>query len=427
VAFARPKERRRQSLQNKRLWVDEAHPKGGSFLLIMNKNMIQVNKLLLITYEYESFINGGVGRVINGLTHMLKSKLDFDIFLLNSDYVNKKWNAKIFKIKNGKSIKKTFKCELISLLMKLIHKEKYNLIHFFHSGLEVASIIKAIRHSFPAIKLLYSCHSISRYDQHIRNTCNTNVESEDYILKECDHLHLLNNFSLRIVNEIYPFTVKSKPISIIPNGIEEKEFTHISMLMKKVIHRKFPHNILVVCQTRWSFGKGLEYLLKAIPYVIKCNNNIRFIISGRKKKSWERGYADFINSVNKLIEPVKHNIIIFNWLNDIKRNTLFSVADLCVMPSLLEYFPYSILEPMICKVPIVSSRLESVSEILESKKEVLFYDTLNPRELAEKILVLAGNKNLQYQFKESAYHRVKTLYSWETIVKKYISMYRSIL
>ena len=75
--------------------------------------------------------------------------------------------------------------------------------------------------------------------------------------------------------------------------------------------------------------------------------------------------------LDKKIEALSSNVFILSWLNEAKRNTLFSMANLVVMPSLLEYFPYSILEPAICNLPIISSKIKCVTEIFKNEKECL--------------------------------------------------------
>lgn len=392
-------------------------------------DMSQEYKLLFITYEYDKFINGGVGRVINGLTGELSLKSDFDIFLLNTKAASKKWTAKLFRIENRKCRAKSFKSDYTKVFIRLVEKEKYGLIHFMHSGQKIAALVKNIKEHYPGIKLIYSCHSISRYDRKLRNTCPTNVESEDFIFNECDHIHLLNRTSLGLLEQTYPRITEKTPVTIIPNGIEEEKFRKIYPPMKrkleKVLHKQ--ENLLVVCMTRWSYGKGLEYFLDAIPGVVKEVRGIQFVIAGKKKESWENGYTGYLKMVEEKIDAVKEFVTVFGWLDDKRRNTLYAVADIWVMPSLLEYFPYSIMEPAVCKIPIISSRIDSVTELLKENEECLFFEPGNNRELAGKIVCLCRNRKLREQLRNNAYNKLHNDYRWHTITEMYLNMYKKLL
>ena len=96
------------------------------------------------------------------------------------------------------------------------------------------------------------------------------------------------------------------------------------------------------------------------------------------------------------------------------------------MPSQLEYFPYGILEPMVCKVPIVSSRIDSVTELLDEDEECLFYDSTNAEELAEKLRYLLNHPETGHSIAEKAFSKVTSLYNWNVVCHQYAEMYAAI-
>lgn len=53
-------------------------------------------RVLFVTFEFDKYIAGGVGRVINGIVPMLREKIDLQILLL---LVKK---HRVYKMKNGK-------------------------------------------------------------------------------------------------------------------------------------------------------------------------------------------------------------------------------------------------------------------------------------------------------------------------------------
>jgi glycosyltransferase involved in cell wall biosynthesis len=382
-------------------------------------------KILFITFEYGRAISGGIGRVINSLDPFLREKIELQIMLVRNYRMFKFTRIYRFPNKNRVTSYHHFQPKL---LINLIKKENYDAVHIFHVSIISAAVVKTICSHFPRLKIIYSCHSIAKYESKVRYNHPDMLQYEDLILRHADHLHLLNQTSLNYLKEAYPFIAEKKPHSIIPNGIEEASFQKKDPRFARKMNQLLKKNgkVTVLCMTRWSWGKGLEYLLDAIPEVVRLHPNIQFIITGRRLISWEYRYWDYLQKINRKIAGLGDYVIPMGWMNDRQRNLLLSLADIWVMPSQLEYFPYSILEPMIARVPIISTRIESVVEMLSDNEECLFYEPTRPDQLAERILTLIQNPDLRRKLAENAYHKAKE-YHWRSISEMYFEMYRNVI
>jgi len=383
------------------------------------------SKVLLITFEYGSVIAGGIGRVTNGIVFNMGKEIEYHVLHLQYNILMIQWYGYIYKAHNKKN-KILYKGPYIKVLLKAIKKEKYDTVHILANSKNMVECIKNIKEFYPQVKIIYSCHSIAKYEIGIRNNKEEEIDSESFIVNNASHIQLLNNTSLNFLKDSYAEVAQNKPISIIPNGIEENEYKLIDTKWQDELLKELDkeNNLIVLCMSRWSFGKGLEYLLEAVPHVTEHYKNVKFLLVGRKTSSWENKVKDYVTMIDKKISKLS-NVVTFGWLTDIERNTIMSLADLWIMPSLLEYFPYSILEPMVCKIPIISSRIDSVVELLEENKECLFYSPQNPTELAEKILMLACNAESRNEMANNAYKKVKQIYKWELISQLYLNMYQS--
>jgi glycosyltransferase involved in cell wall biosynthesis len=155
--------------------------------------------------------------------------------------------------------------------------------------------------------------------------------------------------------------------------------------------------------------------------------NIKVVVVGRKQNSWEHKVGDYVKSIDDQIAQLIPKVISMGWVNDMERNSLFKLADICVMPSEMEYFPYSILEPMASKVPIISSALPCVEEMLEKDLECLFFTPLQEKELAEQLIKLARDPKLRNSLADASFEKVVQMYSWKGIANQYIKYYCDIL
>ena len=395
----------------------------------MDNNKKESLKVLIITHDYKHKIGGGVGRVINGFMPWLAEKTEVVVFQLQ-------WNRWIFGwtvyyyVRNrlGERVKKYLRRNSLPLLRRLLCRGNYNIVHFIHNSPQTAECIELIKKHFPSMKIIYSCHNIAKYEKEIRHSSGAHLASESCIFHNINHLHLLNKTSGFYLKQSYPELSGSQKVSFIPNGIDEKDFHKQDIRWKKNIEAMLKGNeIKIVCLSRWSYGKGLEYLLMAVPYLAACSDNFKIILAGRKKRSWENGVGGYVAMINDRLSAVKDYVIDLDWLDDGRRNALLSMADIWVMPSHLEYFPYSVLEPMINKIPIVSARIDAVTELLEEEKDCLFYEPADAVQLSEKIIYLIENPAVRRQLAMNSYEKASRLLKWETISRQYLKMYHSVL
>ncbi|HEX3043691.1 MAG TPA: glycosyltransferase family 4 protein [Bacillota bacterium] len=398
-------------------------------------------KILFITLEYGKEISGGIGRVVNSLSLALETNIDLQIMLLRNFRVIK--YTRIYRFHQQKWVKRILGHFRPQILINLIQKEHFDAVHLFHVSPVTAEVVKIIKQFFPELKIIYSCHSIAKYESDIRNIHPRLPRDEAFILGQINHLHLLNQSSLQYFEAAYGPMAGKISYSMIPNGIDAASFQVIDSRFKRKMNRLVYKNskiakgqaingcacareLTVLCMSRWSWGKGLEYLLDAIPLVVAQYPNIRFIITGRRLISWEYRYWDYLQKIRQKMAGLKDYVIPMGWLNDRGRNLLLTLADIWVMPSLLEYFPYSILEPMIAKVPIISSRLDCVEEMLRDNEDCLFYEPTHPEQLAEQIIKLIENPDLRRQLAANAYAKAKA-YQWDHISELYLRMYQRVI
>lgn len=384
-------------------------------------------KILYITLEYGKEICGGVGRVVNGLAASLEQKIHLDVLLIRNFRLIQL--TRFYTIQKDQWTRKICGHFYPGTLIDIIRRGQYDAVHIFHYSVITAKAVKIIKENFPELKIIYSCHSIAKYEEDIRNNHPSLSRYEDFIIRHVHHIHLLNQSSLHYFNHSYPGVLEKLSYSVIPNGIDEDSFQRKDTRFTAKLNRKLDNNgkINILCISRWSWGKGLEYLLDALPLVIRRSKNVQLIIAGRRLISWEYKYLQYLWKIGSKILPLNDHVTALGWLNDQQRNSLMAYADIWVMPSLIEYFPYSILEPMIARVPIISSRVDSVAEILDNDEECLFYNPKDPQQLADKIITLIQNPDLRRKMADKAYQKAKTRYSWIDISGQYLKMYHFVI
>lgn len=377
--------------------------------------MIDPN-VLFVSYEFGPQVSGGVARVINGLSGALLGKLRFDVFLLQWRLALDDFSGDLFR--SGLH-QESFHTHYIETVQKLIQTRGYNVVHIMHSGEHTYALVKALNECGADVKIVFSSHSIAKHEQLIRNSSDRDLFHEDYLLKNSHHIHLLSETAKSWLLNSYPEMAPLADFHIIPNAINCRAAEKVAKLGK-------PEKI-VLCMSRWSHGKGIEYLLDAIPHVVRELPDARFIIAGRKESSWENDVLTYVKKIDAKIEKLSEFIQVLGWITDAEKDLLFAKASVVVMPSEIEYFPYSVLEPAAEKVALVSSRIAGAQEILVENRDCLMYETTDAVELAGKIIQLFRNPAMADALAEHAFENVSSRYTWNRVSDIYCDLYTQVV
>lgn len=103
------------------------------------------------------------------------------------------------------------------------------------------------------------------------------------------------------------------------------------------------------------------------------------------------------------------------------------IADIVVLPSLLEATSLSGLEAMSCGKPLVGSDVGGIPEIIEDGKTGILVHKENPKEIAEAINELLSDEDLAENFGKQARRKAAEEYSWKIVAQKTETIYKKII
>jgi len=204
---------------------------------------------------------------------------------------------------------------------------------------------------------------------------------------------------------------KAKKLVAIHNGLDSDS---INFLNKDEARKKLnlpTDKIIVGTIANFYKTKGLEYFIKAIG---ELNNEkiVGVIIGDGNLRPELEILIDQFNLKNKFILLGK----IENASNYLK------AFDIYISSSLKEGFPYSILEAMSAKLPIVATKVGGVPEMINDKNGILI-EAKNYKLLAEKIKYLMSDQSLAREIAEQAEKDVKENFSKEKMIKATFKLY----
>lgn len=154
--------------------------------------------------------------------------------------------------------------------------------------------------------------------------------------------------------------------------------------------------------------KGLHFLLRAMKDVLEEYPDTKVYVAGNcitgddsfKKKMKIASYGKYLR---ELIEKnnLHENIVFLGNLNAAQMKERYLLSNVFVSPSTMENSPNSVGEAMILGVPVISSRVGGVHNLLEEGKEGILYEAQNVQALSNAIIKVFD----AYEYEDAAVMR----------------------
>lgn len=206
--------------------------------------------------------------------------------------------------------------------------------------------------------------------------------------------------------------------ALIPNGIDFSECP--DDLNPGEFKKKFniPKDAKVVLfLARIHKRKGLDLLVRAFSKI--KSENIKLVITGPDD--------GFLKETLKSVQDLNLNgkVIITGPLYGRDKFQAFTDADLYVLPAIQENYPKSVLEAILCKVPVIIIEDCGIAHLIKDRVGLAIPYNVNALYFAiEKIL---ADSDLIKFFKENSMHLLQEHFSWETHVDKLENLYMDVL
>jgi phosphatidylinositol alpha-mannosyltransferase len=161
--------------------------------------------------------------------------------------------------------------------------------------------------------------------------------------------------------------------------------------------------------------KGVDILLAAIPAVLKEIPNLKVCIAGNGEEK-----QNLENLTKKL--HITDNVRFLGFIAEEDKHRMYRSCKICVVPSRWDCQPISILEAIAFGKPVIASTASN-PEVLEIGKCGLLFNSEDSNDLADKIKILLGDKNLRQDLGRNG-KKISKDYDWDVIASKFFDIYR---
>lgn len=208
----------------------------------------------------------------------------------------------------------------------------------------------------------------------------------------CDGI-ITNTKSIKAIYDSYGWW-NNDYVKVIYNGVES-DFDQVNEFDYSQYIKHSTKPFIVLSTGRLSTQKGFKYLIEAAKDVVKVHPNVYFFIAGKGKLR------------NELLEQIarnnlKSNVFLIGFQENV--SSLLKGTNLFVLPSLYEGMPNSVMEAMAFGIPVISTNVNGVSELMQDKEHGFIIPSADVPSIVNHVLKMVEDENYREMGKAGQSH-----------------------
>ncbi len=304
-------------------------------------------------------------------------------------------------------------------IRKILTERNITLLHTHDDKtLLYGTILKLIT---PSLRIMHTCHSHSNYR---KSTFMRFIEYLRYTLRKKIQVFLMQ-FHMKPILTISKDTkrrlssegINKNDIFVLYNGIDIKKWSPEKG--KPILRDEFnisKDTFIVGTVARITFDKDLPTFYKTAKLTINRFPNIKFIIVGD-------GYGDELYFAKKEVEFLNlENSVYFSGHRTDLEN-IYASFDIFLMTSRTEGLPNTVLEAMAMEVPVVSTSVGGVPEIINSHSNGILCPVGDANALSDALCCLLKNSRMRYEIAKNSRTNIENNFCFYNRVRKLEELY----
>lgn len=359
-------------------------------MYIHHQKVKNMKNILIISTNLKS--RGGIATVVNNIiTSELSNTYKFI-------YLSTHTNGNVFK-KLFYLIKSYLAYPFILIFNDI------SLAHI-HGGMKISFFRKSyflIVGKLFGKKVIYHMHS-AMVEEYMQRCNFIKAKLVKKIFNMYDAIIVISNYWSGVLSKL-----TQKPVILLYNSIP------ISQALTK--RNESAEKLKIFTMGELGKRKGTYDIIEAIKYIQNNNIIIELYGDGDVQKC-----EKLIND-NNLQERIK----IKGWISGNDKGEVFKNSDIYILPSYNEGLPMSILEAMSYGLPVISTPVGGIPEAVEDGVNGFLIQPGDAKALAEKIDILASDKELREKMGQKSYEIAKEKFDINVIIRQLQGIYDELL
>lgn len=316
-----------------------------------------------------------------------------------------KWHCIWIETHIDSSIPKKLKYFIFSLLHFLYYLPSANIVHIHLS--EPMSAFRKMFYFLPSLllrkKIIVHFHSFSS-----ETTLNSKFSSlYKYLFKNSDAIIVLSDKWKKDILKY--FDLSSSKIYIIfnpSNGISMENpysLNHKTILFAGTLNTR----------------KGYEDLLKSFKLLCEQNSDYSLSFAGNGEIDRAKQIASNLGILDK--------VTFHGWLSGDDKKDLFSITSIFCLPSYAEGFPMAVIDALSYGIPVITTPVGGLPDLLDNNYNVLFFTPGNVEELHCTLQNVVNDDSLKLLLSNNGFKIANDTFNIISIARKIDELYQQLL
>ena len=401
----------------------------------MRGNQVDELRILIIVGQFPPMMGGG-GTLAYYLADALSQVSGIRVDVLTSVFKHKPRNEIINRNLTIHRVKFKHTHTLhydgpIQRGLQLCKENNPNVIHGHHMDGSLIGLHLKASYDIPLVVTLHKT-PMAKFDKELwkRNS----IYSYMKLLSKLNMIDVFVAGSKAYQNELLNFGIGKERIKFIYHGIPIEWYKKLARDPKKrtSVTEKLDlkHNqSLLVCPTRIDEKrKGLNVFVRACGLLNKefKEDDFLFLITGTPKNKEEKKYVKTLRNIAENYDI--QNKLYFQSFKADEIPVLFSLAKVCVLPSIREGLGLVLLEALAVDTPVIGSNVLGIEEIIETNEiHGLKFQGNDHDDLFYQLKRILTDNNLVNRIKTKGYERLKNYFNSKIMAQNHIECYKEII
>lgn len=311
-------------------------------------------------------------------------------------------------------------------IKKIIDEFKPDIVHTHAAKSGTLGRLAAYHAGVPVILHTFHGHVFHSYFNPIKTRIF--LEIERYLATKSSTIIAISNKQKEELCYEYKIAPENK-FSVVPLGFDLERFFFDKETKRNAFRNKYglkENNIAVGIIGRLVPVKNHSLYLKAIKMAIEKNPAIKGIIigDGESRDQIENEAKELGLAIS--YESAQNGDVLFtSWIKEIDQ--ALPGLDIVALTSHNEGTPVSLIEAQAAGVPIVSTRVGGIEDIVMEQETALLSGPGDSKKLAENILTLSIDINLRDEMSKKGKNHVSNKFTYNRLVEDMRFLYRNLL
>lgn len=288
-------------------------------------------------------------------------------------------------------------------------KGKPDIIHFAFSNIAIHHLDYLNDVASRSVKLVVSCRGTAERIKplHVPET----KDQLERLLSKADLVHCV---SKNMEEKLGPFGLAAQKAFVNYPSIEPSKFSKNGRMRFQA-----GASLSIVSVGRLCFQKGYAYALQALKILADRKIQFTYHIVGD---------GDDRAMLTYLIEELglRNSVVMHGKAGSEKVLEMLKNADVFLLPSLSEGVSNAVLEAMSMELPVVSTKVGGMPEVIQHGDNGLLTDWRNPQHMAEQLMWLQNNPQKGIVMGKKARLSIEALFSLDRQIDIFIAQYNKL-